>query len=193
MKTRLIILSLLLHSLSGFAGNWVAESELGQEGADVYIRSQGQCTSVKGERCWDITDKPTTTHSIQQVREGEWQAAVSVEACVDEPPEVGCTNELAAKVCPDGTYSAFAGDLDEDGNPETWCARRALVKVYREDAAKKAAYESALDQLRADNEQLFNDGRACLQLHRQGTPSNAQLVGCQRTILELLKYQFQNQ
>lgn len=189
--TRFILIFTLLVNTS-HAGSWIAKSDLGVEGAKVFWK-KGRCLAQGKGPCIDQTGKDYNTHSLQQVREGDYEAAVSIEPCADDGGESHiCEVEFAAKSCPDGTYESFWGDLDTDQTFETWCARRALIEAYREDPTKKSDYDNQIQQLKDQEAALFQAGKDCLQLHRGAGPSNAEVVACQGTILELLRFQFQN-
>lgn len=190
---RILIMSVLLlvSSLSAEAG-WMSEAGLALCSSGQPYRAyrlQGRCQEIEGATCYSSEDCRVET--VAPRRRGPWEAAQSVEPCLDDD----CSDELIAKVCPDGTYSPFSGDLDEDGSLETWCARRSLVVVIGEDAALKAIEDQRLADIQARRDALAQINTRLVQCARMdlGSVTPAQVAQCVRAVAkELVKAQLQN-
>lgn len=151
MKLNLALILILIAPLA-HAGNYVAESELGQDGAKVYPdASGGRCQAQKSEPCFDITGKPTDEYSIQSVQVDDTSSPIySVpsleEDCADA---AACVAQVGpADYCPDPAELKFWGDRDQDGDFETWCTtvtgfNQINVDRLLPDSAKQAAKAAA--------------------------------------------------
>lgn len=183
MKLRAIFVAALIINGPALAGNWVAESELGQDGAKVFVGpTAGRCEAQKGERCFDVSAKPVDEHSVILVREGGWEAPAVEVPCVDD-----CADERAALSCPDGTYSDFEGDRDGDGSLEVWCTRRAEVKRLRPDPAKAQAKADAEAARLVLETAVMDTARDCYIKHRDDAAVDGDALPCQKALYEVLK------
>jgi len=114
-----------------------AASKAGQPYPSYVVK--GHCQKMEGDVCYKSVD--CAYEAVVDVREGDYEAAVSVEDCADDS---ACEAALIAKVCPDADYEAYWGDKDSDSDLEVWCVRRSLVKRLKVDSALKAAHDSAV-------------------------------------------------
>lgn len=137
--TRFVLILGLFINTSAFAGfmsgSDIAKVNAGEHGTTTYVR-KGLCQFKEGEACYSIKGHDVRRESLQDVREGDWEAAEDIEACADQ---AACEALVGSKVCAGPEYSVFHGDLDEDGSLEAWCTRRGLVKKIKPDAALESA------------------------------------------------------
>lgn len=170
-----LVFSILLIPSVAFSASWMAESDIQRANNGlsaqnpIFIKGgKARCERASGETCYDIQQKKPKTHSVQLVREGSWESAVSVEDCSDE---TDCLSKIDEKSCPDETYSKFHGDLDGDKDLETWCTRRSEVKRLMPDQA----LIDAVNQKKADEqtrrERLSQAKSAIVQCAKMDTSS----------------------
>ena len=155
------------------AGKWMSETDIakvnaGQSGAKAYWQ-KGPC----GLSCFEVEGKDLRRNSVQNVREGFWESAVSLEDCADP---TDCSQKQLAKTCPGPEFTSFHGDIDGDEDLEVWCTRRALVKKIKADIALALAADANDATLNTKNAELLDAKTKLRQaLPNWGTITDAQL------------------
>lgn len=183
---------ILMFSLTAQA-NWMSEGDIekkqgGQHGVKVFA-SKGDCDSYKQaeEQCHEVTGGKVATMSVQEVREGGYESAEDLEPCDDQSD---CETKMAAKVCADGTYEKFWGDLDSDEVMETWCARRALVKKLKPDSTLEAAVQAKVQDESSRQTKLQQIRSTVLQCAKADLQAitAAQVAQCMKASAKALMY-----
>lgn len=183
---RAFLLMFFLPSALCNAGAWVAESELNSHPKTVfYGPTSAKCEKVKAQKCWNIDGNEPDTSSLQVVREGDWETAVSVEDCSDE---ADCLSKIGAKSCLDETYSKFHGDLDGDDDLEMWCTRRALVERLKPDQTMIDAKNQKMADEQARRDKLSQAKTAIVQCAKMDTSSTTtrEIADCVKAVAKKL-------
>lgn len=172
----LFVGSLLCFCVDTQAGNWMSETDIakvnaGQSGAKTYWQ-KNKC----GADCFEILGHDLRKKSVQNVREGFWESAVSLEDCTDP---TDCSQKQVAKACPGPEYTSFHGDIDGDEDLEVWCTRRSLIKKIKADITLALAADANDAALNTKNTEL-SDAKTKL---RQALQNWATLTATQQKLV----------
>lgn len=165
----------------------IALTNAGTPGATWYKR-RALCELREAAPCFQVDNREILKRrSIQSVRQGNWEAASSLEPCADP---TDCASKQVAKVCPGPEYSSFHGDIDSDGDLEVWCTRRALVKRLLPDSALQAADDQRKSDLTARQAAIDQINTQVLQCARAdlGSITPAQVAQCMKRIAKKLAH-----
>lgn len=199
--TRIVLILGLLVNMSAFGGNYVAESELCQDGAKVYPdASSVRCQAEKGESCYDLTSKACDEYSVQSVSVDDPSKPLYGPKLKSSPglSDLATCQAAMAGHCDDQSpgYEVRPVCAIEGAGPthELYCAavnpqsyEQMSVNRLLPDSAKqaaKAAARAAALQLETD---VKNAARACYIKHRDGTAVAGDVIPCQKALYDFVR------